>query len=292
MIIKDNYKITIVTVTYNSASTLEQTIVSVTRQDYPNIEYIIVDGASSDETVDIIKKHEDKFNIRWLSEPDKGIYDAFNKGIDMATGDYIQFLGSDDALYNADTISRMVAQLDDNTDILSGSIMVIDEMTRRQYPRYNHFAIDKEKYRGGMIPHPGMFVKASLMRKYKFDISYKIAADYRFFLQCYYDENVKFKFIDVPVVFFANSGSSSSLAECWEEDNRTYMELGLPFHAPCIDGTSAVTSIIRKILWKIGLLQPIIKVADSCRHYVKSHFVWERHTCDNPICRWCERERL
>ena len=91
----DSIKITILTATFNSGKTLEQTISSVVNQDYKDIEYIIVDGASTDNTVDIIKKYE-KYGIKWISEPDNGLYDALNKGFDMATGDYFQVLGSDD----------------------------------------------------------------------------------------------------------------------------------------------------------------------------------------------------
>ena len=289
---KEKCKITIITATYNSAETLEQTIASVAMQDYPYVEYIIVDGASTDGTVDIIKKYDNKIPIKWISEKDAGIYDAFNKGINMATGDYINFLGSDDSLCNVSTISDVVDHLEENTDILSAAIMVIDEESLTQYPSYNHHALDKTAYHGGMIPHPGMFVKTSLMRKHKFDLGYKIAADYKFFLQCYYDNNVVFKYIDEPVVYFTNSGSSSNMTKCWEENNRIYVELGLPFRAPSIDSPILWERFARIILWKIGVLSSSIKIADYCRRKIKGHFVWERHTCANPICRWCGRKDI
>ena len=286
---KDKYKITIITATYNSAITLEQTIVSVAAQDYPNIEYIIVDGASTDGTVDVIKKYEEQINIRWISEPDTGIYDAFNKGIDMATGDYIQFIGSDDSLCDTHTIFNVVEQLDDNTDILSAAVIVVAEDTSRQAITYNHDVLDKDAYRGVMVPHQGMFVKTSLIKNNKFDTSLKIAADYKFFLQCYYNDNVKFKYIDTPVVFFANSGSSSDLSKCWDEYNFIYRELGLPFHAPLIDSKFFIRRVVKSMLWKMGLLPCATQVGGLCSQWIKRHFIWDKHTCDNPICRWCGR---
>ena len=100
-------KITIITVCYNSAATLEKTILSVANQSYSNIEYIIVDGNSNDGTVDCIKKHEDKIT-NWISEPDKGLYDAMNKGIAMATGDIIGILNSDDTFYSDKILSEII----------------------------------------------------------------------------------------------------------------------------------------------------------------------------------------
>ena len=99
-------KISIITVCYNSAATLEKTILSVANQTYSNIEYIIVDGNSKDETVDIIKKQEDKIT-KWISEPDKGLYDAMNKGISMATGDIIGILNSDDTFFSNEILADM-----------------------------------------------------------------------------------------------------------------------------------------------------------------------------------------
>ena len=99
-------KISIITVSYNAAKTIEQTISSVVNQTYQDIEYIIIDGGSTDGTMDIIRKYEDRIAY-WISEPDKGIYDAMNKGIDVATGDYVYFLGADDRLVDANIIDKI-----------------------------------------------------------------------------------------------------------------------------------------------------------------------------------------
>ncbi|SDO97526.1 glycosyltransferase family 2 protein [Selenomonas ruminantium] len=276
------YKITIITATYNSAITLEQTVASVAQQDYPNIEYIIVDGKSIDGTLDIIRKYEDKINLKWISEPDKGIYDAFNKGVDMATGDYIYFLGSDDALCNAHIISDIVAHIEADTDVLSAAIIVVDEKSKKCYPTYNHHALNKEKYIGGPIPHQGMFVRTSVVKKYKFDSSYTIAADYKFFLQCYYNDVVKFKFIDEPVAFFANNGTSSNLEECFKENNRIYNELQVPFQNSIVFNLKKYMKIV---LLNIHLLPWFTRLKRQRK--IKS--LKTKHTCDNKICRWCGR---
>jgi len=101
----------IITVTYNAERWLERTILSVLSQSYPNIEFIIVDGASKDGTVDIIKQYEPGI-ASWVSEPDKGLYDAMNKGLRMATGDYVWFINAGDTLYTSDTLQSIVASLE------------------------------------------------------------------------------------------------------------------------------------------------------------------------------------
>ena len=123
-------RITIITATYSSLKTLEQTIKSVENQSYKNIQYIIIDGGSNDGTVGLIKHYADKGVIDcWISEKDNGIYDAFNKGIDLANGAYTLFVGSDDCLYNDFCIDNVVKEIvNSKVDVFSGAVICVDKM--------------------------------------------------------------------------------------------------------------------------------------------------------------------
>ena len=127
-------KISVVTAAYNAAKTIEQTISSVVNQDYPYIEYVIVDGSSTDGTVSIIEKYASSYNIKWVSEPDRGLYDALNKGVQMATGDYIEIIGADDALVSADIISRVVHEMNTDTDVFAGQVWYVNEDSKNSFP--------------------------------------------------------------------------------------------------------------------------------------------------------------
>lgn len=115
-------KISIVTVTYNASTTLEATMLSVFNQTYSCVEYIIIDGGSTDDTINIIGKYADKLSY-WVSEPDKGIYDAMNKALKIVTGDFLIFMGADDLFYNNDVIQNVVSQISDIDAVYYGSVL-------------------------------------------------------------------------------------------------------------------------------------------------------------------------
>ncbi len=117
--------ISIITIVYNGADLLEETIISVLNQTYPHIEYIVVDGASNDGTLDLIHQYEDRLS-KWISEKDNGLYDAMNKGIDLASGDFIWFMNCGDHVYENDTVAKMVETCTPQTDILYGEVMMVD----------------------------------------------------------------------------------------------------------------------------------------------------------------------
>ena len=151
----DHPLITVVTVVYNGAATLEQTILSVVNQTYDNVEYIIIDGASTDCTLDIVKKYEDKIDF-WQSEPDKGIYDAMNKGIGLATGEYVALLNSGD-WYENNTIETVVNRIIKNpmVDIYYGMMRIYSEDKKFLWVyAYNHNYLER-----AMISHPTSFMK-------------------------------------------------------------------------------------------------------------------------------------
>ncbi|MGB4053301.1 MAG: glycosyltransferase family 2 protein, partial [Dysgonamonadaceae bacterium] len=124
-------KLSVITVTYNAEHTLERTLKSVREQTYPAIEHIIVDGNSNDGTVALIHRYENE-RLKWISEPDKGLYDAMNKGIKMATGDYLCFLNAGDTFYDTDTVQKIFASIDENhsPDILYGETAIVDDNGR------------------------------------------------------------------------------------------------------------------------------------------------------------------
>lgn len=281
-------RITIITASYCAACTIEQTLTSVVGQDYPAIEYIVVDGGSTDGTVDIIKKYEVQ-GIRWISEPDQGLYDALNKGVRMATGEYIEILGADDALVDANVISRIVDQIESNTDILCAQEWCVDEESGTQFPYLNKTMRNKETYRGGMAPHAAMFVRRELLLRYPFDTSYRITADYKFFLQCYHDESVRIQYSDEMVAFFSISGMSSDSEACQKEDNRIYAELGLPFHSPNDVFVPPMKRRLKKGLEEIGAFSIAKSVWMPIRRFIDTRIRWQKHQCTNEICRWCGR---
>ncbi|QNM88281.1 glycosyltransferase family 2 protein [Aliarcobacter cryaerophilus] len=197
-------KVTIVTVTYNAEEYLEQTIKSVIKQDYPNIEYIIIDGASSDRTVGIIKEYQ-KYISYWTSEPDSGIYDAMNKGIDIATGEWINFMNAGDSFCEKNTITKVISSLNKGTDIITGDIYYI----KNNIKTYQKSHSLEQKLLHMFCFHQSMFTKIDLMKKYKFNNSFNIAADYYFTLKCAMN-NYNFQFVDFAVANFLSGGISET----------------------------------------------------------------------------------
>lgn len=175
-------KISIVTVCYNSAETIEDTIQSVLAQHYPAIEYIVVDGASKDNTLDIVSKYSDRISTV-ISEPDKGIYDAMNKGIALATGDYVGILNSDDVFADADVIVRLVEHLRQHpmldasyADLVFVERTDLHKITRRYSS--SRFAPWMIRF-GLMLPHPTFYAKRELFSRYGlYKLDYRVSADF------------------------------------------------------------------------------------------------------------------
>lgn len=193
-VVEHKYKISIITVVYNAVKTMDYTIKSVLDQSYKNIEYIIIDGQSSDGTQQIIMQYLDSIAY-FISEKDAGIYDAMNKGIKYATGDYIIFLNSDDRLME-DSMEQCVRYLDDEVDILYGDIYLVqkDGIENRIKGKLEY--TEDIIYRG--ICHQAVLAKTELLKCHQFDISYKIAADYDWLLRMFY---LGANFVYVPIVF-------------------------------------------------------------------------------------------
>ncbi len=170
----------IITVTYNAAALLEGTLNSVAAQSYPHLEYIVVDGASTDGTRDLLQRHSARIS-RWVSEPDRGLYDAMNKGLQMATGDFVWFLNAGDHLYDERTLERIAEAASPDTDVLFGEVLLVDEQRRplgtrseRTTRRLPAELTWKSLRQGMVVCHQGILVRRSIAPAFRID---NLAAD-------------------------------------------------------------------------------------------------------------------
>lgn len=200
-------KISVVTVCYNAVGTIEKTILSVINQTYPNIEYIIIDGASTDGTVDIINQYRDKIAY-FVSEPDKGIYDAMNKGIKAATGDWINFMNSGDTFYDREVVTKVVKELDKDADVAFGDVAYrIDGVSYRERakPFYEHLPL----HHSMGFNHQSTFVKTEVAKKLKFDLNYRLASDYNMIITIYSNNGVFQQLHNTVVALYDTNGMSA-----------------------------------------------------------------------------------
>ena len=208
-------KISIITATFNSASTVKDTFDSVLRQSYKDIEYIVVDGLSKDNTIKIIKEYEPKFNgkMRWVSEKDKGLYDAMNKGIAMATGDVVGILNSDDFYTSVDALAVIADTMKDSSiDAVYGDIHFVNDNDLNKCVRYYSSAIFKRSLmRIGLMPaHPSFYCKREVYTKYgPFNTSYKIGADFESLLRYIYVNRINTRYIKKDFVTMRTGGAST-----------------------------------------------------------------------------------
>lgn len=217
---KSGKTITVVTVCYNASKTIEDTIHSILGQDYPNLEYIIVDGQSSDDTMEIVKKYslsENGFEhkiSKWVSEPDSGIYDAMNKGLHMASGNYLIFMGADDVFVNNHVLSDVAPWLDKyDGDIIYGYVRrtstdCIDSKTF--YPF---------RFVPGNICHQCIFYPREIYSNFQYDTKYPILADYAYNLTV--RKQSRFQHIPLMVSIFNDTGISGRCVDReFEKDKR------------------------------------------------------------------------
>ena len=206
-------KVSIITVSFNSAKTIADTIKSVLSQDFPEIEYIIVDGNSSDDTVKIIRQYENRIS-KWISEKDQGMYDAMNKGITMATGDVIGILNSDDVYMNNHVISDLTDLLEkQKAQVVFADLILVDQDDDNKVLRYydsGHFHPDKFRY-GWMPAHPTVFVRRELYQAVGlFSTTYQIAADYEMLIRMLAIQKAPYAYFPKPVVRMRSGGASTA----------------------------------------------------------------------------------
>ena len=209
-------KISVITATYNSGRTIGDTLESVLRQTYRDIELIVVDGASRDDTMDIVRRYEPRFGGRmhWTSEPDRGIYDAMNKGIARATGDVIGILNSDD-FYTSDTVLKRVAEAMAGGDIdaVYGDIHYVrDGDLRRCVRYYSSRPFRRWMMRLGFMPaHPSFYCRREVYERCgTFDTTYRVAADFENLLRLIYVNRIKTRYLPVDFVTMRTGGASTS----------------------------------------------------------------------------------
>lgn len=212
-------KISIITVTYNAAATIRDTIESVLAQDYPNIEHIIIDGASKDNTVEIVQSYGDRI-ARFVSEPDRGMYDGMNKGIKLATGDAIAILNADDVYINSYVISTIVEHFQQQqVDSVFADLVYVKHDEPDKIVRYYssaHFHPDKFAY-GWMPAHPTFVVKRWAFDRYGFfKTDYKIAADYELLIRFLAIHQMSYHYIPQVLVKMRTGGASTAnLSSNW-----------------------------------------------------------------------------
>jgi len=210
--------ITIITINYNNKEGLENTIKSVITQKNSDYEYIIIDGGSTDGSVEVIKQYEDKITY-WVSEPDNGIYNAMNKGVAQAQGEYLNFMNSGDCFYNKNVLAQIQPFLD--KDIVSGKNYYengIHGFTKKEISLLDLFK--------GTLPHQATFIKKELLETYPFDETLKIVSDWKFFIESLIFGNATFKNIDTIVCLYDGNGiSATQIEQMYSEREIVYKQL-------------------------------------------------------------------
>lgn len=214
---KGNYlpmKVSIITVTYNRGKTLADTMQSVLAQTYANIEYIVIDGGSTDNTLQVIEQYKPLFGERliYVSEPDNGIYDAMNKGIKLSSGDVIGILNSDDFFTSNNVIETLVSSFDNDIEAIYGDIHFVNPNNLNKTTRYYSGKLFRPwlvKY-GCMPPHPSFYVRKSIYERLgNYNTNYKIASDFELIARLCYIHNIKTRYISVDMVTMRMGGIST-----------------------------------------------------------------------------------
>jgi glycosyltransferase involved in cell wall biosynthesis len=245
-------KISLITPSYNSAATIVRTINSIIAQNYSDLEYIVIDGGSTDDTAKIISSYQNKININFISEPDNGIYDAMNKGIKMASGDIVGILNSDDLFSDNDILSTVANTFANNqVDIVYGDIKYFSDDPNKITRYWKSGEYKNSKLNNGwVIPHPALFVKKTVYDLAGlYDSNFRIAGDYEFILRILKKHNFSLKYIPkVFVKMFAGGVSGRDL----EHRKRGWNELKKAWVIN--DLKTPRFFILRRLLFKVSQL--------------------------------------
>ncbi|MEO5911181.1 MAG: glycosyltransferase family 2 protein [Pelobium sp.] len=260
---KENPIISIITVVYNGAEYIEETILSIINQNYPAIQYIVIDGGSTDGTIQIINKYKDRIDYL-LSEPDKGIYNAMNKGINFCKGDWVNFMNCGDTFYNHSTITAVFTDESiKDVDIIYGR----HQVSYKGKKIFKNPAPIKNLWMGMTIQHQSVFVKTELLTLRLFDESYTFAADYDLFYE-YYKIGKTIKYLNYVISTVEAQGFSES------NNVKTYLEfrdIALKFEG----NVAYIKLYYDRLLAKRKLISSIKKIfpfIDTIRLFFKLNF--------------------
>lgn len=230
-------KITLITAVYNECACIMNAVNSVLSQDYTDIEYIVVDGGSTDGTVEKLQPLADAGKLRMVSEPDKGLYDALNKGIRMATGDYIGLVHSNDCLFDKNVVSRVADELErTHCDLLYANGVYVADVNGKERVVRNWYGgtYSKRRVAMGWLPlHTTVYISRNAYLEYGlYDTSYHIAGDTNLLISYLYKQNLKVAFLDSYVIRMRIGGMSTSVwhtGSKWGEDIHAYHSYGLGY---------------------------------------------------------------
>lgn len=278
---KVGVKISVVIATKNCEGVIEQAICSFISQNYENKELIIIDGGSTDRTLSIINRYKTSI-ASLVSEKDDGIYDAYNKGIRIATGDYIVFIGADDAFYNRNTLRRVAKLAADRRfpDLLCTQILYIEKGWVYIEKKTILYGWEEGLHRNQpMIPHQGLYAKKSILLEHPFCTDYEICSDLDFYAYCC-KQNKHIEYADIVTAHFSRQGiSSGNWEKRQEEENRILEAFGEK-----IADARKMGNLRRKIRQCISEYRMgVILLTRFCKFRI--------HKCRNDHCRWCDHNR-
>ena len=272
-------KITIITPSFNAEKSIERTILSVLRQKDSNVQYIIIDGGSTDKTLEIISKYKNKIDVI-ISEKDKGIADAYNKGINLATGDLIGIVAADDQLIDF-ALDKIKIKYDGYSDVICGN--VIDYNGERYIRRYSDTDLNNLAIRTS-LKHPATFIKKEAYVKYgKYSLKYKCAIDRELFLR-FYKKSATFQIIDVDISFFTCGGISTENPSkyAYREDTQISIKYGTSIFKAKSYQYKAILQyytslLIKKLLKVLCLMQYFNNKMISKGYYIQTNEIEKLH---------------
>lgn len=240
-------KISIITVCYNSVSTIEKTFKSVAEQVYDDIEYIVIDGGSTDGTVSLIKKNQHIIS-KWVSEPDKGLYDAMNKGINLATGEYVGLINADDIFFDKNVVSRVASFLKINPVDANIANIIQYREDGKVVRKYDSIKWMPKKLKiGFMPPHPSIFIRRSVYERLGgYKLNFKIGADFELITRYFLINDISWKHLNITTHKMLVGGVSSSGLTSYKKVTNEIMK------ALDMNGVAYNSFVIKlRFVWKI-----------------------------------------